>query len=97
MAAMSPPRATLAVREAAEAGPGALRYEVDCPRGTTYLLVVPGSIDLHPDHLVLVVAYRHEEECGRCDLSDVFAQGDQELHRRVEALWPLAVAGERRN
>jgi hypothetical protein len=89
--------ATPNVRDAADMGPGGLTYEVDCLRGTTHLLVVPGSLELRHEHLVLAVATRHEEECGRCDLSDVFAQGDQELRHQVDAIWPLAVAGDRRN
>ncbi len=60
-------------------------------------MAVPGPIDLRSDHLVLIVGYRHEEECGCCDLSAVFAEGDQELRRRVDAIWPRAVAEERRN
>jgi hypothetical protein len=39
------------------------------------------------EHLVLAVAYRHEEECGRCDLSEVFAEGDPDLRRAVDAAW----------
>jgi hypothetical protein len=84
---MGAARATLRVLEAPDMGRGGLRYEVECPRGLTYLLFVPGEVDLPAEHLKLVVAYRHEEECGRCDLSAVFAQGDPALRRAVDAAW----------
>ena len=31
-----------------------------------------------------MLAYRHEEECGRCDLAEVDARGDRELRELVE-------------
>jgi hypothetical protein len=89
---MGAARATLRVLEAPDMGRGGQRYEVDCPSGTTSLVMIPGPLELRREHLVLAAATRHEEECGRCDLSDVFAQGDPELRRVVDAVWVQATA-----
>ena len=82
---MSRPRATLRTLDLSHLGPGIVRYEVDCPAGTTGLTMVPSERLCLPEQtLILVVAWEHEGRCGRCCIEDVLAQGDQEMRALTE-------------
>jgi len=63
-----------------------VRLEVDCRYGTTVITQITGAgcPELAVESLATIVAYRHEEECGRCDLADVHARGDRDLYELVE-------------
>ncbi len=100
------PKATLRILRRPDLSAGAVRLEVDCRYGTTGLtqITAEGCPRLAVESLATILAYRHEEECGRCDLADVHARGDRELRdmveradvtRRAEAL--RAYAAGRRN
>jgi hypothetical protein len=67
-------------------GEDAVRLEVDCRHGTTGITEVApdGCPRLAVALLTTILAYRHEEECGRCDLADVHARGNRELYELVE-------------
>ncbi len=67
-------------------GEDAVRLEVDCRYGTTGITQVApaGCPRLAVESLATMLAYRHEEECGRCDLAEVHARGDRELRELVE-------------
>ncbi len=100
------PKATLRILRRPDWGDDAVRLEVDCRYGTTGItqITAEGCPRLAVESLATILAYRHEEECGRCDLADVHARGDRELRdlveradvtRRAEAL--RAYAAARRN
>ncbi len=80
------PKATLRILRRPDWGADAVRLEVDCRYGTTGITQVApdGCPRLATESLTTVLAYRHEEECGRCDLADVHARGDHELYELVE-------------
>ena len=83
---MSRPKATLRVLRRPDWGEDAVRLEVDCRYGTTGITQVTaeGCPRLAVESLATILAYRHEEECGRCDVSDVHARGDRELYELAE-------------
>ncbi len=80
------PSATVRVLRRPDWGADAVRVEVDCRYGTTGITQVApdGCPRLAVESLTTILAYRHEEECGRCDLADVHARGDRELHEMIE-------------
>ncbi len=83
------PRATLRILRRPDLAPGAARYEVDCKFSTTGLTHVPSpALPLTDEMLITVAAYAHEERCGECSLTDVFARGDQQMRELTEELWP---------
>ncbi len=103
---MRRPAATLRILRRPDLGEGVVRLEVDCRYGTTGITQITGTgcPELAVESLATIVAYRHEEACGRCDLADVHARGDGELRdlvkrvgadRRADAL--RAYAAGRRN
>ncbi len=83
---MATPKATLRILRRPDLGEGVVCLEVDCRHGTTGITQVTaeGCPRLATESLTTVLAYRHEEECGRCDLADVHARGDRELYDLVE-------------
>ena len=85
------PKAALRTLDLSLLGPGIVRYEVDCPAGTTSLTMVPSERLCLPEQtLILVVAWEHEGRCGRCCIEDVLAQGDQEMRALAEQAWAEA-------
>jgi hypothetical protein len=80
------PKATLRILRRPDLGEGVVRLEVDCRYGTTGITQVSadGCPQLAIESLATILAYRHEEECGRYDLADVHARGDRELYEFVE-------------
>ncbi len=103
---MRTPKATLRLLRRPDLGEDVVRLEVDCRYGTTGItqITAEGCPQLAVASLATILAYRHEEECGRCDQADVHARGDRELRdmveradvtRRAEAL--RAYAAGRRN
>ena len=72
---------------------GAVRVEVECPASMTGITQIPapGCSELAVASMTNILAYRHQEECGCCDLADVHAVGDRELRDMVER------AADRRN
>ena len=79
-------KATLHVLRRPDLGEGVVRLEVGCRYGTTGItqITAEGCPRLTVASLATILAYRHEEECGRCDLADVHARGDRELYDMVE-------------
>ncbi len=80
------PKATLRILRRPDLGAGAVRLEVDCRHGTTGMTQIPapGCPELAVESMVTILAYRHERECGRCDVADVHARGDRDLYELVE-------------
>jgi len=58
--------ATLTVRPAPEAGPGARCFELDCPHGTTQALLIPGQAVPTDGALIRYLIERHhrQERCA---------------------------------
>ena len=83
---MRTPKASLRILRRPDLGEGVIRLEVDCRYGTTGITQITGEgcPRLAVESLATILAYRHEEECGRCDLADVHARGDRELRDFVE-------------
>ena len=83
------PQATLRILRRPDLAPGATRFEVDCRYSTTGLTHIPNPVlPMTDEMLITAVAYSHEERCGRCNLEDVFARGDQQMRAVTEELWP---------
>jgi len=80
------PRAALRVLPLPDVGEGAVRVEVTCPASTTGITQIPapGCPELAVESMATILAYRHQEACGRCDVSEVHAAGDRELRDMVE-------------
>jgi len=80
------PRAELRVLPLPDVAEGAVRVEVECPASTTGITQIPapGCPELAVESMTTILAYRHAEECGRCDLAGVHAAGDRELRDMVE-------------
>jgi hypothetical protein len=83
---MATRKATLRILRRPDWGDDAVRLEVDCRYGTTGItqITAEGCPRLAVESLATILAYRHEEECGCCDLADVHARGDRELEEMVE-------------
>ena len=100
------PRAALRVLPLPEFGEGVVRVEVACPTSITGATQIsaPGCPALAIESLTTLLAYRHADGCGRCDLADVHAAGDEEFRAMVERASAArrarrieAYAAERRN
>ncbi len=80
------PRAEFRVLSLPDVGEGAVRVEVECPASRTGITQIPapGCPELAVESMATIVAYRHGEECGGCDLADVHAAGDRALRYLVE-------------
>jgi hypothetical protein len=69
-------------------GKDATRFTVDCKWGTTRLIHYPGGpLELSQELLITVALQRHEEECGRCNLTRLWQHGDLSLKAMVDATW----------
>ena len=86
------PRATLRILRRPDLGADVKRFEVECRDAVTGITSIPGPIAMPDDALALAVAYEHESRCGQCDLTDVFARGNQELYELTERVWPQVEA-----
>ena len=83
------PRATLRILRRPDLAPDAKRIEVDCRCATTGLTLLPQpELHLIEGVMVIIAATAHEERCGRCDVSEVLAKGDQQLRQTVDNAWP---------
>jgi hypothetical protein len=88
--------ARLLVDALPELGEHAARFVVDCRWGITTLTYIPRAIELTRRQLVTIVLYRHEEDCGRCNLSPLWRQADPQIRAMVERSYsPLATADPR--
>ena len=83
-----------------ELGDGAKRLQIDCTWGTTTAYLIPGGLDLTDEAITTSLIYRHEAECGRCNLAPLWKHADPKLRALVERIWEqlatMALA-ERRN
>jgi hypothetical protein len=59
--------ATLRIKPAPEAGPGARLFEVDCEHGTTQGWLIPGALPIERAAFITYLLERHQAEEGcRC-------------------------------
>ena len=90
---VSRPRAKIRVLDLPHLGPGARRWEVDCPANTTGLSLLSGpDLDVTDGVIAIVAAAAHEDMCGQCELGDVQDQGDPALRERADLLWDALFA-----
>jgi hypothetical protein len=80
--------ANLFIDDLPEVGDGVRRYLVDCKWSTTRLIFCPGGdLKLTQEQLVTVVLQRHEDECGKCNLTRLWQHADLSLKQSVDDAW----------
>jgi hypothetical protein len=85
-------RAKLLIDDMPDLGLGAKRYQVDCRWSTSTAWLIPGPLDLPSELIVMQVVMKHQDECGQCDLSDVWRQTDPQMRAELERLTQAAAA-----
>ena len=77
---------------------GELLVTVDCPSGSTALVLLNGgALALGAQQLAVVAAFAHRERCGHCVVDHVLDQGDQEFRAALERVLAERLLAERRN
>jgi hypothetical protein len=80
--------ARLFIDPAPELGEGSQRFMVDCKWSTTRVWWTPGKLVLPERHVVSVLLQRHDEECGRCNLTRLWRDhGDPAMKQAVDELY----------
>ena len=82
------PSASVRVLQQPDRAEGCVRVEVECRHSTTGITSIPSErVALPVPALITAACFEHEARCGRCDVSEVHAEGNRSLREETERIW----------